>query len=55
MATVAVIGSRSFADRTLLHSVLDTVEVGRIVSGGAVGADTLGAAYAREKGIHLIN
>lgn len=49
---VAVIGSRTFADRDLLFSTLD--EIGGktvIVSGGAPGADRLGERYADAKGL----
>jgi hypothetical protein len=50
---IAVIGSRSFNDRVLLHSVLDEYTPTEIISGGAIGADSLAAAYAAEKGIPL--
>jgi|ERR1035437_317077 predicted Rossmann fold nucleotide-binding protein DprA/Smf involved in DNA uptake len=49
---VAIIGSRSFKDYDLLKKTLNKIEgISLIVSGCAVGADTLGELYAKEKGI----
>ena len=49
---VAIIGSRSFKDYDLLKKTLDGIaEISLIISGCAVGADTLGELYAKEKGI----
>jgi predicted Rossmann fold nucleotide-binding protein DprA/Smf involved in DNA uptake len=47
----AVIGSRSFNDYELLMKIIDQFIVTEIISGGAIGADTLGEQYAMEKGI----
>jgi predicted Rossmann fold nucleotide-binding protein DprA/Smf involved in DNA uptake len=49
-----VIGSRTFLDYDLLKSVLDKHIITQIISGGARGADTLGARYAHETDINLI-
>jgi len=45
---VAVIGSREFSDYDRLKKILDLYPVSVIVSGGARGADSLGAKYSRE-------
>jgi hypothetical protein len=54
---LAVIGSREFDNYPWLCQELDRVHARRpitkIVSGGARGADRLGARYARERGIEL--
>ena len=55
---LAVIGSREMKDHALFEREMSkwVAEYGapdEIVSGGARGADTLGARYAREKGIIL--
>lgn len=53
---VAVIGSRSFSDYERLEKSLSSVNVtiDVIVSGGAKGADSLAAAYAKNHGIELL-
>lgn len=58
---LAVIGSRHFADYAFLEATLDGLQVAgllpaisTIVSGGAQGADSLAARYARERGLHLL-
>lgn len=53
---LAIIGGRDFSDYQLVKSVLAKVksEIITIVSGGAIGADTLGAQYANEFGIPLL-
>jgi len=50
---LAVIGSRTFADKNRLFKILDTNkhQIKLIVSGGANGADTLATYWARERGI----
>lgn len=48
---VAVIGSRSFKDYTEVQRVLSGLTITEIISGGAVGADTLGEKYAKDNGI----
>ena len=51
---IAVIGSRSFNDYDLVKKELASIQdITEIVSGGASGADTLAARYARENGIRL--
>lgn len=49
---IAIIGSRTFTDYALLKAEVDKVAadnpISLIVSGGAIGADTLGARYAVE-------
>lgn len=49
----AVIGSRDFTNYDKLKSVLSQYEIGEIVSGGARGADSMAARYAREHNIKL--
>lgn len=44
----AIVGSRSFKDYEKLKRVLAGKEISSIVSGGATGADSLGAQYAKE-------
>lgn len=54
MVSVAVVGSRGFSSYDQLRNVLDGVaNITRVVSGGADGADTLAARFARERGIEL--
>jgi hypothetical protein len=52
---VAIVGSRSFYDSDVLYSSLDELRkklhIAEIISGGAVGADTLGIMYAKDNGI----
>jgi hypothetical protein len=57
---IAVIGSRTFNDYSLLKEKLDeiskSIQITEIISGGAKGADSLAEKYAREKGLltHII-
>jgi len=51
---VAVIGSRKFTDYELMKKTLDKLEIELIVSGGAIGADTLAEKYAEEHDIPTI-
>ena len=48
---VAIVGSRTFNDYTLLNSILDKIDINLIISGGARGADKLAERYALEKKI----
>mgnify|MGYP001793992311 CR=1 FL=1 len=48
---VAVVGSRSFNDPSLLAKTLDRIKPDMIVSGGAIGADSMAKDYAIDKGI----
>ena len=57
---ISVIGSRGFANYEQLTQELDNLvrttgqPITAIVSGGALGADTMAAEYARERGIDLV-
>ena len=51
--TVAVVGSRSLTQCTALLARLAELAPGEVVSGGAAGADTLGAEWARANGVPL--
>jgi hypothetical protein len=44
---VAVIGSRTFSDYALVKSTLCSLDITLLVSGGAMGADSLGEQYAK--------
>jgi len=48
---VAVIGSRTFNDYNRLKKILDLYPINKIISGKALGADTLGERYADKNGI----
>ena len=50
---IAVIGSRTFQDQTLLNQVLSKAfsKDDTLISGGAKGADQLAETWARRKGI----
>lgn len=51
---VAVIGSRTFNNYESVKDKLDSISgITLIVSGGAMGADTLGERYARENDIPI--
>jgi len=50
---VAVIGSRSFNSYSFLADKLAGFSISCVVSGGARGADSLGARYALECGLPL--
>lgn len=51
---VAVVGSRSFSDYGLLCERLSDIPIGRLVSGGAAGADSLVEQYAKDNGIDIL-
>ena len=51
---VGVVGSRDFFDYDLLSKTLAPLEITQIVSGGAKGADSLAAKYAKENKLALI-
>jgi hypothetical protein len=55
---LAVIGSRNLTDYGLVTTVLDRYLAQypqlSIVSGGAIGADSLGARYAKEHGLECL-
>jgi predicted Rossmann fold nucleotide-binding protein DprA/Smf involved in DNA uptake len=50
---LAIIGSRDFADRDMLEGALAPLQllITEVISGGAVGADTMGEAWAITRGI----
>ncbi len=48
---VLVCGGRTFNDKELLFTVLDTLTITRLIHGGARGADALTGRYARARGI----
>jgi len=50
---LAVVGGRNFNNYELLRTKLDQLQIGKIISGGAQGADRLAEKYAQEKGIPL--
>ncbi|MFW5872129.1 MAG: DUF2493 domain-containing protein [bacterium] len=52
---LAIVGSRTFNDYQLLKEKIEClgIVINEIVSGGAKGADTLGAEYAKENDIKL--
>jgi hypothetical protein len=61
---LAIIGSRSFSDEKRLFKVIEAIKTGFIsakfqkkaiiISGGANGADSLGAKFARENSLRLV-
>lgn len=53
---IAVVGSREFSNYKQLSGVLDRVcERGdTIVSGGAIGADSLAQRYTKERGLRIL-
>jgi predicted Rossmann fold nucleotide-binding protein DprA/Smf involved in DNA uptake len=54
MNKLAVIGSRTFDDYQIIKEELASLDFSTIVSGGAQGADSLGARYAKENNKELI-
>jgi len=54
---LAIIGSRSFTGYPLLCRTIeeywDRAKITEVISGGAVGADSLGARWAKENGVEL--
>ena len=51
MSVIAIVGSRDFNDYELLKAEMNKVEIKKIVTGGANGADLLAEYYAREHNI----
>lgn len=52
---LGIVGSRTFKDAKFFYESMKQFEhITSIVSGGAKGADTMAAKYAKVKGIHLI-
>ncbi len=51
MSVIAIVGSRDFNDYELLKAEMNKVEIKKIVTGGAKGADQLAENYAREHNI----
>lgn len=57
--SIGVVGSRNFVDKTIMNDVLnDVIKIegtpGKIVSGGAVGADTLSYDWAVDNNIDTL-
>lgn len=55
---IAIVGSRSFTDYSLFEEkmlqTIDLKEISKIISGGAIGADTLAEQFCRKYSIELI-
>ena len=51
---LGIVGSRGFNDYQFMVNHVDLTGVDTIVSGGARGADSLGAQLAKERGLGLI-
>ena len=57
---LAIVGSRTFDNYEMLTSKIDeicannNIEIGKIVSGGARGADRMGERFAKERGIETL-
>ncbi|MCL2312304.1 MAG: DUF2493 domain-containing protein [Firmicutes bacterium] len=51
---LAVLGSRKFKDYALLETTLSDYNIDKIISGGALGADSLARTYAQKNNIELI-
>jgi predicted Rossmann fold nucleotide-binding protein DprA/Smf involved in DNA uptake len=48
---IAVVGSRSIDNYSILKSILDQYTFTQIISGGAKGIDTLAERYSEELGL----
>jgi predicted Rossmann fold nucleotide-binding protein DprA/Smf involved in DNA uptake len=53
MNKVAIIGSRSFKNYEYMKESLGCFAIGKIISGGARGADSLARKFAEENGIEI--
>jgi hypothetical protein len=51
---VAVIGSRNILDGRIIESALSGYVATKIVTGGAVGVDSIGMEYAKKNNIELL-
>lgn len=51
---LAVVGSRTFANKSLLADVLAEMAPTTVISGGAKGADSLAEAWARKNGVETL-
>ncbi len=55
---LGISGSRTFTNKNLLFQKIDEIhkkiQINLIVTGGARGADQIGMAYAKERGIQLL-
>lgn len=51
---VAVVGSRGFDDQVLFDSTMSNFAPSAVISGGAKGADSMAAEYAKKNGIELV-
>lgn len=54
MINLAIVGSRTFTDYELLKQHIDPANIAAIVSGGAIGADTLAERFAVEHQLQMI-
>lgn len=54
MINLGIVGSRTFTDYELLKQHIDPANIAAIVSGGAIGADTLAERFAEEHQIPMI-
>lgn len=50
----AVVGSRTYNNYGMMEAVLDKLDISYIVSGGAVGADTVAKLYAHQNYIRIV-
>lgn len=48
---LAVVGSRGWVDREKIFAILDNESPARIVSGGALGVDSIAEAWALDRGV----
>ncbi len=55
MYKLAIVGSRRFHDYDLMKKILDPYlkQIKHIISGGAMGADTLAQRYAKDNGLAI--
>ena len=51
---VAVIGSRTFTNYNYVANILKTINISKIISGGAKGVDSIAALYAKKHGIPFV-
>lgn len=51
---VLVTGGRDYADRARVYAVLDEVQPGLVIEGGARGADTIARAWCMDRGVHVV-
>jgi GH18 family chitinase len=54
MPRIAIVGGRKFQDYELMKNSIDCFPGDVVVSGGAIRADSLGARFAKENGLELV-